>query len=361
MFSFKFGGIVKSLGGTFITDDYGFTRRPYQLFLPVCETDLSSKVPVGVESGPLAVTIPAARPILHDVDDLAWAHAAQFEGYCKNLFWLLSELYQFTDFGKHEIPVFLGTNEAGYSVLRNYARACNFPLEQIIVHPNKFLRREKESHLPHGIKFDNLAHDRLSQFDRVLHIDASERVMDSAESPHIWEWVLERWDADMLFAHGRPYFYGLTEDYFTGMDPALLQEITGIDDEDEIRERFYERDAHPHTYGQVFGGKPDFWRNPRMREILWAAEQHLYGDEWQFGVAAVAMGLEEAQCFSLDFLVNGAIRHMEPFHAPYTLENGWQFGFFGKFFDAIAFCHKRHGAAFDMRFKLWDVHQGEPA
>lgn len=358
MFQFKFGGIVKSLGHTFITDDFGFTRRPYQLFLPVCETDLSDKITVGREEGPLAIVIPAARPVLHDVVDLQWAHAMIFEGYCKNAMWLISELYQFTDIAKHEIPIYLGTNEAGFSVLRNYARACNFPVEQIIVHPNKFLRRDKESHLPHGIKFDNLAHDNLMFFDRVLHIDASERVKDNA--PHIFDKLIDRWDPDYLFAHGRPYFYGQTQDFFTSMSIELLQEITGISDTEEVREKFYNRETHPHCYGQVFGGRPDFWRNPRLREILWAAEQHLYGDEWQFGVGSVAVGLEEEQCFPLNFLVNEAIQHMEPFHAPYQLQTSWEFGFFGDFFNAIAFCKKRHGSAFHMEFNLWDVNQGGP-
>ena len=357
-YNFRFGGIVKSLGHTYVTDDFGFTRRPYQMFLPVCESDLSGCT-VGREEGPLAISIPSARPVLHDVVDLQWAHAMQFEGYCKNLFWFVSELYEFTDFAKHEIPIFVGTNAAGESVVRAYARACQFPQENIIVHPNKFLRRQKESHLPHGIKFDMLAHDRLQHFERVLHIDASERVRGPA--PHIWDRVMNEWDPEKQFAHGRPYFYGMTQDFFSGMSVELLQEITGIQDEEELQLRFYHRETHPHCYGQVFGGRPDFWRNPRLREVLWAAEQHLYGDEWQFGVGAVAVGLEEVDIQPLDWLVNVCIQHMEPFHAPYILRNEWQFGFFGKFFEAIAFCHERHGKAFHMIYKQWDSNQEEPA
>ena len=144
------------------------------------------------------------------------------------------------------------------------------------------------------------------------------------------------------------------------MSIELLQEITGIADEEEIQVRFHERERHPHCYGQVFGGKPSFWRDPRLREVLWAAEQHLYGDEWCFGVGSVAVGLGEEDVQPLEFLVNAAILHMEPFHAPYRLHTSWEFGFFGKFFESIAFCHRRHGKAFRMEFKLWDGNKEEP-
>ena len=363
MYQFKFSGTVKTLEYTKVTDhftgDFGYTRRPYQMFLPVCENDLSGCV-VNRDDGPLAISIPAARPVLHDIDDLESAYPTLYEGYCKNLFWLISELYERTDLAQLEIPVFVSTNEAGYALLSGYAQACQFPPSQIIVHPNKFLRREKKSHVAHGVKFDALAHDRLQHFTRVLHIDASQRVKHDA--PHIWDWVLNEWNPEKKLVHGGGDYYNDDYNSFAdNLDIETLQEITGIQNTDVLRARFYEREKHPHLYGQVFGGNPTFWRNPQMRAILWRAQQYIYGDETCFSTWAIATELQEEEVQSLEFLVVDCLFHMEPFTPPpMRLQNSWNFEYFGQLFHGMALCHERHGEAFHMELQLWDADKEEP-
>ena len=344
MFEMRFGGTVHLEGESYDTEDFGYARRPYQLFMPVCEKDLSGVV-TAREDGPLAISIPAARPVWHHNTDIDWSDRMRFEGYCKNAFWLIFELYRWTDIAAMEIPIYIATNESGWPRVAQYAELCGFPTSQIIVHADVVPGTRKPSELAHIVKFETLAHERLSRFECVLHIDASTRVRE--ETPDcIWESVLEEWPRSKPFAHGRESVWGegnMMTFLVQNMDEA--KEMTGIEDVGRVTEEFYNLKQWPRVYGQCFGGTPDFWRRADLAQHLTAAEKYAYTDEDSLAIALIALGIGDAETHSLSVLPEFTLKHMEPFLVP---QNSDALKTQAGFMESCAFTMRRHGAEMQM-------------
>ena len=346
MFSMRFGGTVQTVEGIETTDNFGYMRRPYQIFMPVCREDLSEVV-VGKEFSPLAISIPAARPVWHENREINWSDAMRFEGYCKNAFWLIYELYQWTDIAEQGIPIYISTNESGWPRLSAYARACGYPESQIIVIPDVVPGNRKPSELAHIVKFESLGHQRLSEFVRVLHLDASTRVREDTPSD-IWAQIIAEWSRDKVFAHGRDSVWGegnMMTFLVNNMEEAMT--MTDIDDPERVEREFYGLSQWPRIYGQAFGGQPAFYRDADFLRHLSAAERFAYTDEDSLAIALIALGIGDEKTHSLSRLPRETLFHMEPFLVPQNTDAlETQVGFC----KACALILHRHGE--DMKMSL---------
>ena len=350
MFNMRFSGTMKFVDGDEYVDDCSYTRRAYQLFMPVCYEDLSGCVH-GRSVGSLAISICAAKPIPVN-GELDWDTEMRFEGFCKNAFWLIHDLYQKTDIAEQGIPIFISTNTSGFSRLTQYAGVCGYPPEQIIVHSDEAPPTERDMPLPNFIKFDALAHDRLSRFMRVLHVDTGERVPHDAQG--IWAKTLAKWVPGTDIVNGRNELF-TRQRVPIPMIESKMRAVSGVQDLPALRDMFFSRKTWPKLTAQCFGGSPVFWRNERLREILVRANQFIYGDGIGFTIAAIVLGIAPHQCLNLPFLMKDGFYHMEPLQLSELSSSTFtDFKQLGGFFNAVQVCLNLHREEFDMSIHLED-------
>lgn len=353
MFSMRMSGTMKFVDGEEYVEDCPYTRRPYQLFTPVCREDLSSCVS-GKSVGSLAISICAAKPVPVPGVSFSWADNMRFEGFCKNAFWLISDLYARSDLAEQRIPIFITTNESGVSRLAMYADACGYPHDQIIVHPDEAPPTERDRALPNAIKFAGLAHDELSRFMRVLHIDTSCRVPKDCYG--IWKDTLAAWPPGKDVVNGKNEVF-TRQRVPIPMIEAKLRRVSGVTDLRALRDMFFSRQTWPKLTAQCFGGSPVFWRNERLREILKRANHYLYGDGLCFTLAAIVLSVAPHQCLAIPNLMKHCVYHSEPLQLQddeleLVASEQLDFARLARFFDAVQVCLYLHGEDFDMEIEI---------
>ena len=351
MYDMRMSGTMQFIDGDIETEDCGYTRRPYQLFMPVCREDLSGCVS-GRSVGSLAISLCAAKPIMVPGYSMDWNTEMRFEGICKNIFWLISDLYKRTEIERQGIPIFISTNVSGWPRLQQYLQACGYPMSQVIVHDDEPPPVGRDEALPHGIKFDGLAHDRLSRFMRVLHIDAGERV--PYECYGIWKDVLAAWPPGQEIVNGAESLFVRQRVPIPRVE-VLMREVTGIQDLPKLRDIFFSRKTWPNLYAPCFGGSPTFWQGAELRRMLKHANEKMWGDGLCFAFAAMALSIEAHQCISVDMLTKHCIRHMEPLQmtgGELLADKQIDFYRLWKFFDSVQFCLDLHRGQFDMEIEI---------
>lgn len=170
--------------------------RPYQLEFPLLRASCRG-LDYSADNA-LAVVIPVFLSetyggLLHPYT------AYTFHGFCKNALWLARELWAYTDAETEQVPIFIAVSENGLDVFEDYRTLCDFPLNRVLEIPFKTYHSRWRPRWPSqwAQKWDGIRHEALRPFERVLHCDASNRIIHDAtlEATPCFANILTAWDS----------------------------------------------------------------------------------------------------------------------------------------------------------------------
>ena len=322
------GGSVLRAGGRWVrptytewVQEYPDWSRPVHLEMPLLTEDLSALMDYPV-SDALAICIPAAWSGLNITSG-----RARFEGYCKASLFLARQMLHLWDMPEFGVPVFIGVSENGLSIFQEYAQACNFPDANVVVLPSY-------EHRVHGwhCKFDLLSDDRLQQFCRQLHFDASLWLRPQPSRPAISN-LLKLWSEPerQLFATMKPEIripyssmpYRTAVYAMEGEDVySRLASLCGTTVESEITH--WSADVVEYWTGACFGTTSYAWRQPKIVNLLSDLRGILEADESIMTVLARELPItSDNACLGFEDFI-GHDNFMPGFHHEQDIAEQWK-------------------------------------